>query len=67
MSAPIGPYDPQPEPSGPAPTSVPPGQSPLEIPPAPSTEPVGVPATDPDRSPGPESDPGSPSDPQPRA
>ncbi len=67
---PNGPYDPQPQPTGPAPG---PAQPTLpEIPG--NTEPVGIPATDPDRAPspgetppGPPQTPPMPSDPQPRA
>lgn len=67
--APDGPYDPQPQPAAPEIAPVPPGHTPQEVP---VRDPVGIPAIDPGRSPGPGFDPGpasppSPGDPQPRA
>ena len=68
---PLGPYDPQPQPSGPDPSPVQPGHAPTEVP---VREQPGIPAIDPSRPPGPgiDPDPGpqsppSPTDPQPRA
>jgi hypothetical protein len=68
---PDGPYEPQPSTPQPSPGPEPmvPGHTPAEVPTSP--EPIGIPATDPDRAPGPGFDPGPgpsiPSDPQPRA
>lgn len=53
-TVPNGPYDPQPQPSQPTgPSPVSPGHTPLEVPAAPSIEPIGIPGTDPGRSPDP--------------
>jgi hypothetical protein len=67
-TTPDGPYDPQPQPTGPDVNPVQPGHTPTEVP---INDPIGIPATDPDRGPGydpgPSIDPGPTIDPQPRA